>query len=146
MRICFLGALLMGIVAVGLADQKQKQAPAPPPCQDEETMVDNYIKDMTSLTATVKGENLVAFQRAFHRKTCLTQLTLCASMLDGAVACFEKAAHDPATPKDQVEGCKAKHDRYAKLKEKISHYRDTLKATENYKDAKALIEQFDFNN
>jgi hypothetical protein len=146
MRIGFLGALLIGIVTVGLAGQKQKQATAPPPCQDEETMVGDYTKDLTSLTATVEGEDLGTFQRTFHRKTCLTKLTLCASILDGAVTCFEKAEQDPATPKDQVEGCKAKHDRYTKLKEKVSHYRDTLKATEDYKKAKALIEQFDFSN
>jgi len=144
MRIGLLGALLFGIATVGLASQKQ--APLPPPCQDEETMVADYTKDLTSLTATVKGENLAAFQRAFHRKTCLTKLTLCAGVLDGAVDCFEKAAADPATPRDQVETCKAKRDRYARLKEKVSHYRDTLKATEGYKEAKALIEQFDFSN
>jgi hypothetical protein len=87
---------------------------------------------------------LVAFQRAFHRKTCLTKLTLCAGILDGATACLEKAANDPAAAKDQVEDCKAKHDRYAKLKAKVSQYRDTLKATEDYKASKAMIEKFDF--
>lgn len=146
MRIGFLGALLLGIVTIGLAAQKQKQAAAPPPCQDEEIMVGDYTKDLTSLEATVKGENLTAFQRAYHRKTCLTKLTLCATMVDGAEACFEKAANDPATPKDQMQAIKAKHDHYAKLKEKVSHYRDTLKATKGYKEAKALIEQFDFSN
>ena len=146
MRIAILGALFLGIVSVGLAGQKQKQAPAPPPCQDEEAMVGDYTKDLTSLTATVKGEDLVAFQRAFHRKTCLTKLTFCVTMLDGAVACFEKAANDPATPKDQVEACKAKHDGYVKLKEKVSHYRDALKTTEDFKESKAMIEKFDFAN
>jgi hypothetical protein len=146
MRTGILGVFLVGIVSVGLARVKEKQPPAPPPCQDEETMVGDYTKDLTSLTATVKGEDLTAFQRAFHRKTCLTKLTLCASILDGAVACFEKAAQDPATPKDQVEGCRAKHERYMKLKEKVSHYRDTLKAAADYKEAKALIEQFDLGN
>jgi hypothetical protein len=146
MRIGILGVLLVGIVSVGLAHPKEKQAPAPPPCQDEETMVGDYTKDLTSLTATVKGEDLTAFQRAFHRKTCLTKLTLCVPMLDGAAACFEKAASDPATPKDQVQAIKAKHDQYVKLKEKVGHYRDTLKATQAYKEAKALIEQFDFSN
>jgi hypothetical protein len=109
-------------------------------------MVGNYIKDMTSLTATVKGEDVAAFQRAFHRRTCLTELTLCASMLDSAVACFERAAEDPATPKGQVESRKAEPDRDAKVKRKVSHSRDTLKATEGGKEAKALIEQFDFSN
>lgn len=146
MRIGILGALLIGIVSVGLARVKEKQPPPPPPCQDEEAMVADYTKDLTSLAATVKGEDLQAFQRGFHRKTCLTKLTFCATMLDGAVACFEKAAQNPATPKDQVEACKAKHDRYAKLKEKVGHYRDTLKATEGDKGAKALIDQYDFTN
>lgn len=107
-------------------------------------MVADYTKDLTALTATVKGEDLQAFQRGFHRKTCLTKLTLCAGILDGAAACFEKAANDPATAQDQVGACKAKHDRYAKLKEKVSKYRDTLQATEDYKASKAMIEKFDF--
>jgi hypothetical protein len=144
MRIGILGVLLIGIVSVGLAGVKEKQPPPPPPCQDEEAMVADYTKDLTSLAATVKGENLQAFQRGFHRKTCLTKLTFCASMLNGAVACFEKAAQNPATPKDQVEACKVKHDHYAKLNERVSQYRDTLKATEDYKAAKALIEKYDF--
>ena len=141
MRTGVLGALFIGIVSAGLAGQKP--AP-PPPCQDEETMVADYTKDLTSLTATVKGEDLVAFQRAFHRKTCLTKLTLCAGILGGAADCLEKAASDPATAKDQIEACKAQHARYAKLKEKVSQYRDTLKATEDYKASKAMIEKFDY--
>jgi hypothetical protein len=146
MRIGIWGVLLVGIVTVGLASAKEKQPPPPPPCQDEETMVGDYTKDLTALTATVKSEDLTAFQRAYHRKTYLTKLTLCASMLDGAVACLTKAGQDPATPKAQVASCKADEERYTKLKEKVSQYRDTLKATEDYKKAKALIEQFDYSN
>lgn len=146
MRSGILGALLIGIVSVGLAGVKEKQPPPPPPCQDEEAMVADYTQGLTALTATVKGEDLEAFQRAFHRKACLTKLTLCAGILDGAVACFERAAHDPTTAKNQVEACMTKHDGYAKLKEKVSQYRDTLKAAGEGKESKAVIEKFDFAN
>jgi hypothetical protein len=144
MRNVILGVLFF--VSVGLAAVKEKQPPAPPPCQDEEVMVADYTKDLTALVTAVKGEGLQTFQSGYHRKTCLTKLTLFVTVLDGAAACFDKASQDPATSKDQIEACKANHDRYAKLKDKVSQYRDKLKATENFKESKAQIEQYDFTN
>jgi hypothetical protein len=133
--------LLLGIALIGVAGQKQ----APPAaCQDEEAMVTDYEKGLQDLVGTVKKETLADFERTYHRKSCLTKLNLCVTVLDGAVACLDKAAQDSSTPKAQAGAYAAKRDGYAKLKEKVGHYRDSLKTTEAGKDAKALIEKFDF--
>jgi hypothetical protein len=131
--------LLVGI-STGLADEKKS---APPACQDEEAMVADYEKGISELISTVQKESLADFSRAFHRKSCLTKLTLSLGILDTATACFDQAVQDSATPKGQVEAYKAKRDAYAKLKDKLSHYRDAVKAAEEEKAAKALIEKFD---
>ena len=133
--------LLLGIASIGVAGQKQA---APPACQDEEAMVTDYEKGLQDLVGTVKKENLADFGRTYHRKSCLTKLTLCVGVLDGAIACLDKAAQDSSTPKEQAGAYAAKRDGYAKLKEKVGHYRDSLKTAEADKDAKALIEKFDF--
>jgi hypothetical protein len=123
----------------------QRPAP-PPPCQDEEMMVREYNKTVTELVTTIKKESLQEFDRAYHRKSCLIKLTLWVGTLDGAVNCLDRAAQDRAAAKSQVESYKTKHDSYSKLKEKVAQYRDSLKTTEHSKDAKALIEKFDFSD
>jgi hypothetical protein len=130
--------LLMGAVGAGVLAPKPLLAQA---CQDEEAMVADYKKSIADLAATVKKESLEDFTKAYHRKNCLTKLTLAVGIVSGAADCFEKAAQDPATPKDQMETDKSKHDSYLKLKEKVSHYRDALKPVEDAKDAKTLIEK-----
>jgi len=138
-----IGVLLLVVgVASGLADEKP---PAPPACQDEEAMVTDYEKSLQDLVGTVKKENLADFARAYHRKTCLTKLNLCASMIDGAVACLDSAAQGSSASKEQAGAIAAKRDAYTKLKEKVGHYRDSLKTTEADKDAKALIEKFEIH-
>ena len=141
MRIGILGALFLGIAAAGLADQKE--APPPPACQDEEAMVADYQKSLTELTETVKKEGLPEFQSHYHRKNYLTKLTLYVGLLDGVVGCFDNASHDSKATKDQASGYQTKRDSLTKLKGKLSGYRDSLKASEVDKDAKALIEKFD---
>ncbi len=106
-------------------------------------MVEDYKKSIGDLEATVKKESLAEFERAYHRKTCLTKLTLSLGIVGGAAECFAKAAEDPTTPKDQAAADKAKSDGYTKLKERLTHYRDSLKSTEAGKDAKTLIEKID---
>ena len=142
MRMVIASLLLLGIASIGVAGQKQA---APPACQDEEAMVTDYEKGLQDLVGTVKKENLADFERTYHRKSCLTKLTLCVSVLDGAVACFDKAAQDSSTPKEQAGAIAAKRDAYTKLKENVGHYRDSLKTTEADKDAKALIEKFEIH-
>ena len=133
----------MGTVAIGLLAQRHLLAQT---CQDEETMVTDYKKSISGLEATVKKESLEDFEKAYHRKSCLTKLTLSLGIVAGAVECFNKAAEDSATPKDQVAAHKAKSDSYSKLKDKLSHYRDALKSAEAGKDAKALIEKIDLSD
>lgn len=139
-----IGVLLVlgGFSSVTVLAQK-KDAP-PPACQDEEAMVADYEKSLNELVGTVRDENLESFQRAYHRKSTLTKLTLCTSIVDVAMACFDRSAQDGSTPKDQAETYKAKRDAYAKLKDKVAQYRDSLKAAEMDKDAKPLIEKMEF--
>lgn len=123
----------------------QRPAPAPS-CQDEDMMVGEYKKTVTELVTTIKKESLQEFDKAYHRKSCLIKLTMWVGALDGAMNCLDKAAQDRAAAKSQVESYKAKRDSYSKLKEKVAQYRDSLKATEPHKDAKALIDKFDFSD
>jgi len=132
--------LFMGTAALGLFAPHPLRAQT---CQDEEAMVTDYKQSISDLAASVKKESLADFERAYHRKSCLTKLTLSLGIAGGAADCFNKAAEDPATPKDQVATDKAKSDSYTKLKDKLGHYRDALKSAEAGKDAKALIEKID---
>jgi exonuclease VII large subunit len=113
-------------------------------CKDEESMADYYKKDLAGLVATVKKESLLDFERAYHQKSSLTKLTLYGSTVDGLLRCLDKAAQDPTATKEEADAYKAKREAYAKLKDKIQQDRNALKATEAPKDAKALIEKFDF--
>ena len=132
--------LVMGIATLGLFAQPPLSAQT---CQDEETMVADYKKSISDLAGSVKKESLEEFEKAYHRKSCLTKLTLSLGIVGGAADCFNKAAENPATPKDQAAADKAKSDSYLKLRDKLSHYRDALKSAEAGKDAKPLIEKID---
>jgi len=113
-------------------------------CGDEEGMVNYYRKNATDLVETVKKESLQDFEKAFHQKTMMTNLTLFGSMVDGLLNCLQKRANDPATLKEDADAAKGKIDVYNKLKDKIKQDRDALKAAQTEKDAKALIEKFAF--
>jgi hypothetical protein len=113
-------------------------------CGDEEGMVNYYRKNATDLVETVKKESLQDFEKAFHQKTMMTNLTLFGSMVDGLLNCLQKRANDPATLKEDADAAKGKIDVYNKLKDKIKQDRDALKAVQTGKDAKALIEKFAF--
>ncbi len=114
-------------------------------CKDEEAMVSDYKKDMADLLGTVRKESLTDFERAYHQKSSAAKLTFYSSIVDSLVECLDKATQDPTTPKEQVDGLKAKHETYAKLKGTIQHDRDALKGTEDPKNAKALIAKFDLD-
>jgi uncharacterized protein YjcR len=107
-------------------------------------MVEFYKKDFAGLVATVKKESLLDFEKAYHQKSSLTKLTLYGNTVDGLLGCLDKAAQDPTVTKEQADAFKAKRETYAKLKDKIQQNRNALKTTEAPKDAKALIEKFDF--
>ncbi|MBI4165037.1 MAG: hypothetical protein HY508_04815 [Acidobacteria bacterium] len=140
--ILFLLLFLAGAVS-GLAEDKKSQSQA---CSDEESMVADYQKSLAELVSTIHKEKLEEFQRAYHHRSCLSKLNLSEGILDVATACFDQAIKDASTPKKDIETYRAKRDAYAKLKEKLIQYRDSLKAKEEAKDAKILIEKFDITN
>ena len=113
-------------------------------CGDEEGMVNYYRKNATDLVETIKKESLPDFEKGFHQKTMMTNLTLFGSMVDGLLNCLQKRANDPATLKEDADAAKGKIDVYNKLKDKIKQDRDALKAAQTEKEAKALIEKFTF--
>ncbi len=114
-------------------------------CKDEEAMVEDSKKTVTDLIDTVKKENLENFQSKFHQKSCLSKLTFSLSMVSELVNCLEKASQDTSASKEQSDAYKAKREAYAKLKEKLDQDRNALKAAQDPKQAKALIEKFDLH-
>ena len=135
--------LFLASAISGPAEDKKSPQQA---CADEGTMVTDYQKGLADLIDTVHKEKLDEFERAYHRRSCLSKLNLCDGILDMATACYDQALKDSSTPKGNVETYRAKRDANAKLKEKLMRYRDSLKAKEEGKDAKALIETFDLTN
>jgi uncharacterized protein YaiL (DUF2058 family) len=109
-------------------------------------MVNDYKKSLADLVGTVRKETLSDFQNAFHQKTSLTKLTLYGTVVGGLMSCLEKAEQDATATKEQVDAYKAKHETYAKLKDKIQQDRNALKAAEAPKSAKELIAKFDLAN
>lgn len=114
-------------------------------CQDEETMVQDSKKTINDLVDTVKKENLQDFENKFHQKTSLSDLTFAVSLVGELVTCLEKASQDSTATKDQVAAAKAKHDGYAKLKERLDQDRTTLKSQPDPKAAKGLVEKIDLS-
>ena len=113
-------------------------------CKDEEGMVADYKKTVTDLAQTVKKESLLDFEKAFHQKNVMTKMTLFASTVEGLLSCLQKRANDPATLKEDADAAKGKIGAYNKLRDKIKQDREALKAAQTEKEAKALIEKFDF--
>ncbi len=115
-------------------------------CKDEQAMVDDFKQGLVTTVDAVKKESLDNFEKTFHQKTCLTKLTLCLNMMDEVLNCLNKASQDSAATKEQAATYKGQKESYEKLKGKLTQYKSQLKATEAPKDAKALIEKFDFAN
>ncbi len=141
MKKAFHAGLLAPILWVLLASPARLHAQA---CKDEEEFALEYKKGLNDLVETVKKESLGDFQKAYHQKSCLTKQILTLGAVNELENCLEKAVQDPAATKEQADAYKSKHDSYAKLKEKITQDRNALKATEAPKEAKPLIEKFDY--
>jgi hypothetical protein len=134
-------ALVLGSAFVLSLGSRQLSAQV---CGDDEGMVNYYRKNVTDLVETVKKESLQDFEKAFHQKTIMTNLSLFGGTVDRLLDCLQKRASDPATLKEDADAAKGKIDAYNKLKDKIKQDRDALKAVQTGKDAKALIEKFAF--
>lgn len=115
-------------------------------CKDDEMIVGEYKKGITELVATVKKESLADFQKTYHQKSCLSNLTFCLTAVNGLIKCLDKAAQDATATKEDVEACKVKQASYGKLKDKIENDRNALKVADDPKQAKALIEKIDLSN
>lgn len=112
-------------------------------CKDEESMLEESKKPLAELIATVKQESLSDFEKSYHQKNIVNKLTFLGIAVDGLVKCLEKAGQDPSAPKEVVEASKAKHETYAKLRDKIQQDRDALKALTAPKEAKDYAEKLD---
>ncbi len=115
-------------------------------CKDEETMATADKKSLIEVIETVKKESLVDFQRGYHQKSCLNKLTFSSIAVNGLLGCLDKAVQDTTADKEDIDSYKAKRETYAKLKDKIEEDRKALKAAADAKDAKAVIEKFNYSN
>ena len=134
--------LLTGGAWLGLFDPQSLRGQA---CQDEEAMVVEYKKGIAELVETTRKESLANFEKTYRQKAGVTKLGLTASMVDGLLDCLDKASQDTSTSKDQVEAYKAKRESYGKLKDKLKADQKSLKAAEDSKAAKALVEKLDYS-
>jgi hypothetical protein len=115
-------------------------------CQDEEGIAKEYLKDLHDKVETTRKESLEDFERGFHQKAILTKLGINLGMVKELVGCLEKAGQDPAAPKDQADAYKTKQEMYSKIAAKLVSDQKSLKATEDAKAAKGLIEKFDYSS
>jgi exonuclease VII large subunit len=134
---------LMGILCAMALSASRLQAQG---CDDDESMVSSYIRDLGGLVDAARKESLEQFEKSFHQRTCLTKLSLSLATVKELEGCLDKAAHDPAATKQQASSSQSKHDEYAKLQGKIEQDQKVLKAASEPKDAKAAIEKFDFSH
>lgn len=135
-------ALIMSAALVGVIAPSRLVAQA---CKDDEAIAGEFKKGIVEMIETVKKESVEDFQKAYHQKNFVNKLTFSLGALDGLIACLDKAAQDSTASKEEVEAAKVKRVTYSKLKEKIQHDRDVIKATEDAKDAKALIAKVDLS-
>src|SRR5258706_15568148 len=66
-------------------------------CQDGESLVAGYKKDLTGLVDIARKESQSDFDKAYHQKACLSKLGFCLTMVNELLSCMEKASADPAT-------------------------------------------------
>jgi len=114
-------------------------------CKDDESMVTTYKQTLNDSVNTVRKESLQDFVREFHQKSVTVQVNLSLNLVNQLVTCLDKAAQDSTATKDEIAAYKAKRETYAKLKGALSQDLNELKAENNQKQAKAVIEKFDFS-
>ncbi len=133
-------AFVAGAALACLAVPRPLEAQA---CKDDEMIANEFRKEVADLVGTVKKESLEDFQKAYHQKSCLSKLAMSLSAVNGLLGCLDKAAKETTATQEDVAAYKAKHASYTKLKGKIESDRDTVKGTEDAKQAKALIGKID---
>jgi hypothetical protein len=114
-------------------------------CKDENDVVQAMVQDVSQTIDQVKKESQADFDTKYHRKACLNKLTFAVGALNDAMQCLDKASQDAAALADAKAAAKSESDADGKLKDRLSHYKDSLKSTEDSKAAKALIATFDLS-
>ena len=114
-------------------------------CQDEEGIAKDYVKDLNDAVEAARKESLEEFERAYHQKSILTKLGLTLGMVNEVKDCLDKATQDSTATKEQVDAYKAQQETYSKLADKIAANQKALKAAEDPKAAKAVIEKFNYS-
>jgi len=128
-----IGLVLMIVTLAG-------QGMAAEACQDEQNMAQGTLQTAAEMVDTVKKESQAEFDSKFHQKSTANKLAFTISAIDEVVQCLDKANQGG----DAAAG--AKKDSEAKLMDRLTHYRDSLKSTEDSKAAKALIGTFDLSS
>jgi hypothetical protein len=114
-------------------------------CDDDDGMAQGAIATLANLVATVKKETLADFQTRYHQKNAGSKLAFAIASLDEAIECRSKAAQDSTATPDQAAANHSKQEADTKLRQRFDQYRKQLKATDDPKAAKALIESFNFS-
>ena len=114
-------------------------------CKDEKEMVQVMVQDVAQTVGEVRKESQSSFDTKYHRKVCLNKLTFAVGAVGDAMQCLDKASQNASASADQKASVKSESEADAKLKDQLTHYRDTLKSTEDEKSAKALIATFDLS-
>lgn len=114
-------------------------------CDDDDAMAQGSVATIADLVATVKKETLADFQTKYHQKSAVSKLAFAIAGLDEAIECRSKAGQDSTATPDQAAANRSKQESDTKLRQRFDQYRKELKATDDPKAAKALIESFDFS-
>lgn len=113
-------------------------------CQDEEGTVTAVKQDLIQMAGTIQKESLDDFQKHFHQQSFTSRLSIALETVGDLLGCLDKASHDPAATKAQLDAIKAKQAAYQKLQTDLQDDSQSLKSAKNAKTAKAEIERFDF--
>ncbi len=142
-------ALILTTAGVGIAKKKKKKSdepPPPPPCIEEEGIIQSYRQQLIDLVAKVKSESLGEFERNYHQKTAENFLTFWSSNLDVILECYQKALEDPLTTKEIKAEVEPKLESSTGQVEQLKAKKEALKKARRPRNAKAVIEEFDFGS
>ncbi|HLI30454.1 MAG TPA: hypothetical protein VKV79_05060 [Terriglobia bacterium] len=115
-------------------------------CQEEEGAVTAVKQDLTGMVGTIQKESLDDFQKHFHQQAFASRLSICLQTISDLLGCLDKASHDPAATKAQMDAIKAKQAAYQKLQTDLQDDSQLLKSAKNAKTAKSQIEKFVFTS
>lgn len=110
-------------------------------CQDDQAVADGQVKDAADMVDTVKKESQADFEAKFHQKSSLNKLTFALGALDDAISCLDKVGPAAGAP----VALTSPKENDAKLRDRITQYRTSLKSANDPKNAKALIGTFDLS-